>query len=222
MRHSASCLLSIILLCAPGLGMRTAYATSNIVWLGKFSEQGLRDWQPKFFTGQTNYQVESSAQYKQFIVATAKASASGYFKHQRFATTRTPYLNWRWMVRKPLSSASENTKATDDFAARIYVIVSGGALFWRTIALNYVWCQHNQALSHWPNPYTRQAMMFCVRDQRDSPQTWYSEKRHLVQDFKTLFKRDIDHIDAIAIMTDADNTKLEAGGAYGDIFLSEE
>ena len=33
----------------------------------------------------------------------------------------------------------ESTKDRDDYAARLYLVKSGGILIWRTKAVNYVW-----------------------------------------------------------------------------------
>jgi hypothetical protein len=49
-----------------------------------------------------------------------------------------------------------------------------------------------------------------------------SERRDVRADFKTCFNDDITFIDAVAIMTDTDNSQQEATAWYGDIFFSRE
>jgi hypothetical protein len=50
--------------------------------------------------------------------------------------------------------------------------------------------------------------------------TWFSERRNLVVDINRLHGRDIQQIDGVAIMTDSDNSGLNATALYGDIFFS--
>lgn len=49
-----------------------------------------------------------------------------------------PFLqeNWSWRVEKPHSDLDERSKQGDDYAARVYIVVDGGLMFWKTIALN--------------------------------------------------------------------------------------
>jgi hypothetical protein len=51
---------------------------------------------------------------------------------------------------------------------------------------------------------------------------WLSEKRNIQMDFKHLFGEDIRRLDAVAIMTDTDNSRQAATAWYGDIYFSAE
>ncbi|MCF6208787.1 MAG: DUF3047 domain-containing protein, partial [Ghiorsea sp.] len=117
---------------------------------------------------------------------------------------------------------NENKKAGDDFVARIYVVVDGGFFFWKTIALNYVWSSSHQTGDKWDNPFTANATMFAVESGKENLNTWQHYKRNIREDLKRLTGKDEQYIDAIAIMTDTDNTGFSATTYFGDIFFSSE
>jgi len=63
-------------------------------------------------------------------------------------------------------------------------------------------------------------MMVAVRTSSDKTETWYSEKRDVGADFKQLTGEGVRYIDAVAIMTDTDNSHDKAMAYYGDIYFS--
>ena len=42
------------------------------------------------------------------------------------------------------------------------------------------------------------------------------------EDFRRLFGREVDELEGVAVMTDADNSRQHARARYGDIVLREE
>jgi len=65
-------------------------------------------------------------------------------------------------------------------------------------------------------------MMVSVRSASDASNQWYAEKRNVFEDLQKAFGKKIQYIDAIAIMTDTDNTDQQATAWYGDIFFSTD
>jgi len=192
------------------------------MYLGEFGVYRLQGWETKAFRGRTEYGFGVVAGLPA-LIAESHDSASGLFKTQAVDLTQTPFLNWSWRIERRLSGLNEQSKAGDDYAARIYVLVKGGWAFWQTKAINYVWAGSSAQGSHWPNAYAgRQAMMLAVRDASAPLHTWLREKRQVREDFKTLFNEDITTIDAVAIMTDTDDSHGTASSAYGDIWFSKE
>jgi hypothetical protein len=102
------------------------------------------------------------------------------------------------------------------------VVVDGGFFFWKTIALNYVWSSSHQTGNKWDNPFTSNATMFAVESGKKNLGAWQHYKRNIREDLKQLTGKDEQYIDAIAIMTDTDNTGLSATTYFGDIFFSSE
>ena len=199
----------------------TANATDK-VFVGKFSADDLTGWEVKEFKGITHYQLKEQG-YTQVLKAESHAAASGLVKTQRIDLDTTPYLNWQWRIEKRLGNMDEQTKSGDDYAARIYIIVSGGWAFWRTRAINYVWSANQEKEAVWSNAFAgKNAMMIALRGRQDAIGVWYQEKRNIRADLKQQFGENIRYIDAVAIMTDTDNAGGDAVSYYGDIFFSAD
>lgn len=195
---------------------------SSTVQIGLFSSGNMDGWQNKVFSGETDYQITQLDKIT-VLKAHSDASASGLFKEQRIDLLKTPYLNWRWRVDQHLNKHDEQSKTGDDYSARVYVVVSDGWAFWKTKAINYVWSSQAEKNSPWPNAFAgKNAMMIAVRSSKDKTQTWYNEKRNILQDLKNQFGEDIQFIDAVAIMTDTDNSHERATAYYGDIYFSKQ
>lgn len=181
----------------------------------------LEQWESKEFSGQTHYEPVV-LEGKTVIRAHSQGGASGRFLERDIDLDATPYLNWRWRVENRLSGNAEREKSGDDYPARLYVVVSGGVFFWKTKAVNYVWSSQQTAETHWPNAFTSNAQMVAVRGPEAPLGQWQVEKRNVKEDFKKLFGSDIKEINAIAFMTDTDNTGQQASAYYGEIYFSSE
>lgn len=187
--------------------------------IGDFSHGSLAGWEQHGFEGRTLYRIEKNGN-DTILKASSHHSASALYHPVRIDLTRTPYLHWRWRVQNMLPISNERQKSGDDFPARIYLISSGGAFFWNTKAVNYVWSNHEPANATWPNPFTSNSIMLSVESGAKRVGQWRSYKRNVRKDFKRLLGKDRTHIEAVAIMTDTDNTKSDANASYGDIYFS--
>ena len=194
--------------------------------IGSFSSGSLNNWEAKEFKGQTSYKLVDLAGTR-VLKADSAGSASGLFNEQRIDLHKTPVMNWRWHIENRLGNdINEQVKSGDDYAARVYVIASGGAAFWQTKAINYVWSSTSPVGNVWPNPYAYagangKMMMIALRSSTDQAGTWYSEKRNILTDLKHQFGEEIRYIDAVAIMTDTDDSHGKATAYYGDIYFSK-
>ncbi|MCT7654435.1 DUF3047 domain-containing protein [Oceanimonas sp. NS1] len=118
-------------------------------------------------------------------------------------------------------TANERGKAGDDFALRVYVVVRDGWTRLSSKAISYVWTREVPAGRHWPNPFTGdKAMMLALRQGTDPG--WVREKRNLRDDLRRLFGKDFRYLEAVAIMTDADNGGGTAIGYYGELVFSAD
>ncbi len=209
-------ILATIALCMPVCADEARH-----IPVGQFSQQKMDDWQAKKFVGETRYTITRVG--GEFVLrADSHAAASGLIRRIRVDLDQTPYLNWRWRIEQPLAGDyDEKTRAGDDYAARVYVVVSGGFAFWNTRALNYVWARHSARGEIWPNAFAPEnAIMMALRTAQDPESVWHSEKRNVRDDLKKLFKTSIRFIDAVVLMTDTDNTENRATAVYGDIYFS--
>ena len=176
-------------------------------------------WQEKQFEGETDYQpvvIDGTEALK----AHSMSSASGLYREQRIDLHKTPYLNWRWRVDRPLAGLDERTKRGDDYAARVYVVIDGGLRFWKTRALNYVWSSNMAPESSWNNAFAGpNVRMLALRNNSNPTAEWFTEKRNILADLRHQFGDQIRYVDAIAIMTDTDNSMGEAVSYYSDIYF---
>ena len=190
--------------------------------ISDFSANGIMKWERKEFSNETIYTVEQQEQ-RSILKAVSNDSASGLVKKIRVDLQQYPYLNWNWRTESHLQGLDETTRAGDDYVARIYVVVSGGLFFWRTQALNYVWSSNQEKGTSWPNAYAGDnAIMVAVRSDEDKRDTWFHERRNVYEDLKRYHGEEIRYIDAIAIMTDTDNSDGISVSYYGDIYFSAE
>ncbi len=186
------------------------------ILVADFESGDLSHWQSEEFEGRTEYRLVSIDGVRA-LAATATNSASGRVRKIRIDLDKTPFLHWRWRVEPCQGGGDETSKAGDDYVARLYVIVSGGLRFWRTRALNYVWSCSQPVGSRWDNAFTANAQMWALRSGPAEAGRWLTEVRNVKADLKTVFGEDIRHLDAIAIMTDSDNSGGVHRAYYGNI-----
>jgi hypothetical protein len=184
------------------------------------ADKSLAAWEEKAFMGRTTYELLQQ-DGNTFLRARSSGTASGLYRKQKVDLQDYPYLNWRWKINRRLAGLDETSKTGDDYAARIYVIVKDGLLFWKTRAICYVWSANMQKGSVWDNAYAGESVkMVAVRSSGDELEKWYEEKRNVFRDFARLFGVDVSEIDSIAVMVDTDNSQQEATGYYANINFS--
>ncbi len=190
--------------------------------IGEFSRNRLNGWEQKSFTGETRYQLQM-VDGVVVVRADSHAAGSGLFKEQTVDLEKTPFLNWSWRIGNRLTGLNEQSKAGDDYAARVYAIVKGGLTFWQTKTINYVWSGNSAKFSVWANAFAgNQVMMLALRDSEAPLNVWHTEKRNVRADLQKLFGEDFRSIDAVALMTDTDNSRGQASAFYGDIWFSKD
>lgn len=211
MKHAPWLLLLPLLLAAETLRVDVAH----------FSTGDMGGWQVRQFSGTTHY-VLGEDQGRRALRADSRAAASGLFREIEVDLAATPYLHWSWKVDDVLDGNDERSRAGDDYAARIYVVFSGGLWFWRTRAVNYVWSSHQHIERTWLNAYTGDARMIAVESGATHAGKWIHERRDVRADYRRLFGEEPGRIVAVALMTDTDNTGASAGAWYGDIWFAAE
>ena len=189
--------------------------------LGRFSAGDLEGWQVRHFEGETRYRIVEAGGTR-VLEAESAAGASSLYLEREIDLAARPVLEWRWRVEAPLSVPDERVKAGDDFAARVYVVAPGEGLFALPVAISYVWAGGAPVGADWPNPFTSKVRMVAVESGPAHAGTWQSYRRNLREDFRRLFGREVDELEGVAVMTDADNSRQRARAWYGDILLRAE
>lgn len=179
----------------------------------------LAGWDVWSFRAETSY---SLVQFdgRHAIRAYSNNAASGLIKQIHVNLTETPYLNWSWRVDKPIEGYDETSRDGDDYAARIYIVINGGLLPWRTRAISYVWSGSMPVGRSWPNAYSNNSVMYAVESGTVKSGQWQFEKRNILADLSELHGIQATHIDAVALMTDTDNTGESVIAYYGNIYFS--
>ncbi len=159
---------------------------------------------------------------KEMLQASSRGTASGLLLAKKIDLRRTPVLNWSWKVAAIMEGLDERQKTGDDYPARVYVVVRGGLAFWRTRALSYVWSNSQTAGTFWSSPFTANAVLIAAQGGRRQLGEVIEEKHNIRQDWQRAFAEDITAIDAIAIMTDSDNSGQSASALYSTPWFSEK
>jgi hypothetical protein len=207
-------LISVLLIAFASL------AKADEIEVSRFSTECLSNWQTKSFKRTTYYTLFKEGA-RTGVKAVSNNAASGLINKIHFAPQKYRYLRWSWKISHTIPGGNESTKAGDDYAARVYVIFPG-RFFWQTKAINYIWANRLAKGSSTPNAFTANAMMIAVESGNSMAGEWLAEQRDLVADYRNLFGADPPEAEAIAIMTDTDNTGANAEAWYGEISLATE
>lgn len=188
--------------------------------VSNFAGEGLTGWEPQSFKGHTEYRVIKENGHS-VVRAASTGTASGLVKKITFNPAKYRYLRWSWKIEGPVKGGDEKTKAGDDYAARVYVLFPG-RFFWQMKAINYIWANKLAKGKTAPNAFTANAKMIAVESGNEKSGQWLSEERDLLADYRALFGAEPHDAEAIAIMTDTDNTGGTAQAWYGEISLATE
>lgn len=161
-----------------------SWAEGDRVDIAHFSRGDLSGWQSKAFVGETRYSFQNK-DGRTALRADSVAAASGLYREVNIDLGKTPILNWTWQAGNILAGANEHTRAGDDYPARVYVVFSGGLMFWRTRAINYVWSNSQAIDSSWLNAFTHNARMIAVESGPARLNQWVREKRDVRADFRS-------------------------------------
>ena len=152
--------------------------------------------------------------------ADANNSASGLGKELKINLKKTPFLNITWKVEKDLTGIVENSKKGHDYAARVFVVKKTGATPLSNRAMNYVFSSNNDINTHHPSPFTKKSIDYVLSTTKEDLNEWVTVKVNVRDHFKKFHDLDLDDINGIAIMSDTDNSKLNAIAYYQNIYFS--
>lgn len=223
----------------------TSGENSEILYIGKFSEaEPDRDmpagWEPLTFENidrHTRYSLVRD-QGTPVIKAQSHAAASGLIRKMRIDPRQYPVIEWRWKITGIYENGDVSRKSGDDYPARLYIAFEydpdKAGFFERAKfnliekiygeyppsgALNYIWASKAEKGRIVANAYTDRAQMIVVQSGRENTDTWVSESRNILADYRKAFGQEPPMIQGIAIMTDSDDTGESAVTYYGDIVM---
>ena len=200
---------------------------SNIVLAEKtnvfeFTEEELSTLKVKKVRGadsKTKYTLGNNENGK-YIRAEANNSASGLGKELKINLNKTPFLNITWKVEKDLNGIVEDSKKGHDYAARVFVVKKTGVTPLSNRAMNYVFSSNNDINKYHPSPFTKKSIDYVLSTTKENLNEWVTVKVNVRDHFKKFHDLDLDDINGVAIMSDTDNSKLNAIAYYQNIYFS--
>ena len=169
----------------------------------------------------TNYSVGSN-ENGNFLKAIADNAGSGLGKEIKIDLNKTPFINITWKIEKDLKGVKETTKKGHDFAARVFVIKKTGATPLSNRAINYVFSSNSNVGFNSPSPYTKKSIDNVLASTNKNLNEWITVKSNVKEDFKKFHNLDVDELDGLAIMSDTDNSKMQAIAYYQNIYFTSE
>lgn len=196
------------------LGTAVSFFTLSALAAELPSVTDLPAWTTQSFEGETQYQVNQKTLQG---VADASASALGV----EIEVPAGKQLTWEWAVDQlpSLSPGAEQTKQGDDFGARVYVVRKGAFGLLSTKSLVYVWSQQQPPGTLWDSPYTSKVKMMAVQPDQATLGQWHRVQRDIAADWKVAFGDELDRVDAVALMVDADNSQTQAKARFSELAI---
>ena len=199
-------------------------AVAENINIFKFTEQELSELDVRKVRGADNKTVYTvgSNENGNFLKAVADNAASGLGKEVKIDLNKTPFINITWKIEKDLQGINENSKKGHDFAARVFAVKKTGATPLSNRAINYVFSSNSAVGQSWPSPYTKKSIDNVLATTKDNLNVWITVKANVKEDFKKFHDLDVNELDGLAIMSDTDNSKMEAIAYYQNIYFSAE
>ena len=197
---------------------------ANEVKIFNFTMAELSELEVRKVRGAENKTIYSLGSNKSgnFLKAVANNAASGLGKEVKIDLNKTPFINITWKIEKDLQGIKENTKKGHDFAARVFVIKKTGTTPLSNRAINYVFSSNQDVGSNSPSPYTKKSIDNVLASSKNNLNKWITVKANVKKDFKIFHDLDVKELDGLAIMSDTDNSKMEAIAYYQNIYFSAE
>ena len=172
-----------------------------------------------------------------FLKARTKDRGSIIAKACTYNLNDFPILTWRWRALMLPEGADERYKRSGDSVAGIYIIfpsiINPGRFKskWGTIipipasmkpeCIKYVWSASLPIGTVIDSPYAKKTKIVVLQNGTSRLNTWVTEEVNVYEDYKRLFSKEPDEVQAVGILTDADDTSSEAMADYDDIFLKK-
>jgi hypothetical protein len=149
-------------------------------------------WVLESKSGTPFVRIEKDANTFYLHLSSDSESSFGVRKEIKVNISEYPFLNWRWKVTRLPRGGDVRDTGTDDQALQIYVAfpATGWPEKLNTPVVGYIW--DSEAPRGWmgSSSHTGAGMLryVVVRNKTDRLGQWFTEKRNIYQDYRTLFK----------------------------------
>ena len=168
-----------------------------------------------------------------FLEARVKDSGDIIVKEFIYNLKEFPILSWRWRALKLPDGGDERFRRSGDSVAGIYIIFP--SLFkperlknrWgikvpvpdslKPECIKYVWSSSLSIGTVTESPYSKKTRIIVLENDNSPLNQWVTEGVNAYEDYKRLFHKEPDEVQAIGILTDADDTSSKAMADYDDV-----
>lgn len=237
---------SFLLLIFALVSINTAFAQINVT---QFNQRNPGDsftsvWHVFDFKNvpHTKYEFIKTESNEVVVKASSNASASGMIREVSIDPNEYPIIEWKWNVSKVVKNADVTKRSGDDYSARIYItfdlptdslgikdriIYNTASTFYPDgkipiRAMNYIWSTNGEVGAIHSNPWTNLSQMIIIESGTKRTGQWVTETRNILEDYRKIYQTNPPRINAIAIMTDSDNTKQSGEAYYGEIIFKKK
>lgn len=158
-----------------------------------------------------------------YLRVDSESSASALWRPVELELTPDSVISWRWRIAGSLDHIEdERRRRSDDYAARVAVMLDGEPFDRSTPFLMYVWAGSEPVGNVYPSPYTDKAATIVLRSGDEMSGQWLTEERNVADDFEGYFGRLPRRVTAVALMVDTDNTDSNATAWFDDFQIYGE
>ena len=172
-----------------------------------------------------------------FLKARTKDRGSIIAKSCSYSLKEFPVITWRWRALLFPEGADERYKHSGDSVAGIYIIfpsIINPGKFKNKLGfklpvpdrlkpecIKYVWSASLPIGTVIDSPYARKTKIVVLQNGTSPLNKWVTEEVNVYEDYRRFFNKEPEEVQAVGILTDADDTSSEAMADYDDIFLKK-
>jgi hypothetical protein len=162
------------------------------------------------------YSVKAEGDHT-FLHADASAMAVQIGTEHSWPLKDLPILQWQWRAVLFPEGTNEREKNRNDSVLAVYVVFGHLPPFLNTI--KYIWSDTLPVGTIFTSPTSSNTKIIVIRSGRAQINTWVTEKRDVLSDYRQLFgEKGKDPVTTgIVVLTDSDNTATHAIGDYSYI-----
>lgn len=233
--------LVVVVVAVGSIGERGGGGRQDVVPIGVFSEMEPAQALPGKWQSLTLAAAYTPTTYDLVrrdgtvvVRARSASSTSAIGIEHRVDLTRHPVLEWRWRVGDIVERADLRRKKTFDAPARVVVdfeyddfslierlkMVAFRALGYDLFpkrSIMYVWTNRMKLHEVAPTPHADWIKMVAVRRGSTQVDTWHTERRNVLQDYRRIFGEEPPPVHGVAFMTDTNSVGDTLTAYYGDI-----
>ena len=182
-------------------------------------------WEVRGEEAKKEYLVNQDAKGNRYLAAQSLDSDMFILKKIKVDLVEYPYLNWKWRAKEFPMNGDESVKNFCDAAASISVVLKLSK--WRPKSIKYTWSTSLERGKVTESPYSvwpSRTDIIVLQSGKTETDGWQTEKRNVLADYLSLYGEKMVKsliIEAIAIMTDSDNTKTLSAADYDNMFFSK-